>query len=166
MENTLSFDKDIFALVLGLEYSKEYVSLPDHKAVKDTISILDIVGVLYDDLLSKLIAGGKKGRERNICYTRYMSLIMEHLMGKDYTNNNLTPTKSFQITSATFKKPTSSEVPLTSHMRKKKTDKERRKKKIPSSYEPNASKDVSPTPIPQTFKSYLAEETEVTADTT
>ncbi|GJX02546.1 hypothetical protein Tco_0186459 [Tanacetum coccineum] len=122
IEKSLSFDRDIFASIIGLEYSKEYVSLPDHEAMKDAIATLegaddlfDIVGVLYGDLISKLTVRGKKGREKNICYTRYLSLVMEHLMGKDYTNNNLTPTKSFQITSATFKKPTSSKVPLTSH---------------------------------------------------
>ncbi|GJR38928.1 putative ribonuclease H-like domain-containing protein [Tanacetum coccineum] len=92
------------SFVIGLEYSKEYVSLPDHEAVKDAIAILglsndkeseasskdlahssplrlryfsqtwkglniDIAGILYDDLISKLTAGGKKGREKNICYT-------------------------------------------------------------------------------------------------
>ncbi|GJU69137.1 hypothetical protein Tco_1255396 [Tanacetum coccineum] len=153
IEKSLSFDRDIFASIIGLEYSKEYVSFPDHEAMKDAIATLglsnrkdsdlsssnlahssplrlryfsstwkglniDIAGVLYDDLISKLTARGKKGREKNICYMRYLSLVMEHLMGKDYTNNNLTPTKSFQITSATFKKPTSSKVPLTSHKRK------------------------------------------------
>ncbi|GJS82736.1 retrovirus-related pol polyprotein from transposon TNT 1-94 [Tanacetum coccineum] len=144
-EKSLSFDRDILASAIGLEYSKEYVSLPDHEAVNDAITTLggnqgshdqlninqqmiafalcwglkiDIAGVLYHDLISNLTAGGKKGREKNICYTRYLSLVMEHLMGKDYVNNYLTPTKSFQITSATFKKPTSSEVPLTSHMHK------------------------------------------------
>ncbi|GJV97557.1 hypothetical protein Tco_1549134 [Tanacetum coccineum] len=200
IEKSLSFDRDLFASVIGLEYSKEYVSFPDHEAVKDTIATLglsdekdsdlssrdlahssplrlryfsptwkvlmtylvkclggnhgshdqlnvnqqmiayalcwdlniDIAGVLYDDLISKLTAGGKKGREKNICYTRYLSLVMEHLMGKDNVAN---------------------------------LDEELQKK-IPSSSEPNASEDVSPTPILQTFESQHAEGKEVTADTT
>ncbi|GJS01069.1 retrovirus-related pol polyprotein from transposon TNT 1-94 [Tanacetum coccineum] len=186
VERSLSFDSDTFASVIGLEYLKEYISLPDHEAVKDVIATLrlsygnyldlsskdlahstplrlryfsptwkvlmtylvkclggnqgshdqlnvnqqmityglcwgmdiDIAGILYDDVVSKLTAAGKKGREKNICYTRYMSLVMEHLLGKEYVNSNLTATKSYQITSATFKKPTVPEVPLTSHMRK------------------------------------------------
>ncbi|GKC53195.1 hypothetical protein Tco_1075940, partial [Tanacetum coccineum] len=186
VKKTLSFDRDIFASVIGLEYSKEYVSMHDHDVVKDAIATLglsdekdsemtsldlahssplriryfspkwkvlmtylvkclggnqgshdqlnahrqmiayalcwglniDIAGVLYDDLISKLSAGGNKGREKKICYIRYLSLVMEHLLGKDYVNNELNPTKSFLITSETFKKSTLPKVPLTSHMRK------------------------------------------------
>ncbi|GKD36800.1 hypothetical protein Tco_1257007 [Tanacetum coccineum] len=76
---------------------------------------IDIAGILYDDLISKLIVGGKKGREKNICYTRYLSLVMEHLLGEAYVNKDLFATKSYQIAGATFKH--SSEVPLTSYMR-------------------------------------------------
>ncbi|GKB49623.1 hypothetical protein Tco_0900376 [Tanacetum coccineum] len=78
---------------------------------------IDIAGILYDDLISKLIVGGKKGRERNICYTRYLSLVMEHLLGKDYLNKDLFAIKSYQITGATSKQSSLYEVPLTSYMR-------------------------------------------------
>ncbi|GJZ42638.1 hypothetical protein Tco_0589893 [Tanacetum coccineum] len=78
---------------------------------------IDIAGILYDDLISKLIVGGKKGREKNICYTRYLSLVMEHLLGEAYVNKDLHATKSYQITGATFKHSSESEVPLTSYMR-------------------------------------------------
>ncbi|GJW59330.1 hypothetical protein Tco_0106061 [Tanacetum coccineum] len=79
---------------------------------------IDIAGILYNDLITKLTTEGKKGREKNVCYVRYMSVIMEYLLGKDYLNENLKPIKSFQITDATFKDSKVSEVPLTSHMRK------------------------------------------------
>ncbi|GKF55742.1 hypothetical protein Tco_0166082 [Tanacetum coccineum] len=77
---------------------------------------IDIAGILYDDLISKLKAGRNKGREKNICYIRYMSLVIEHLLA--YVNKDLNPTKSYQITVATFKQSSFSEVPLTSYMHK------------------------------------------------
>ncbi|GJV97553.1 hypothetical protein Tco_1549130 [Tanacetum coccineum] len=269
---SVSFDRNIFASVTGLEYSKNYVSLPDHETVKDAIAtlglldeketekssrdlahssplrlrffsptwkvlmtylvkcmggnqgshdqlninqqmiayalcwglIINITGILYDDLISKLTAGGKKGREKNICYTRYLSLVIEHLLGEAYVNNDLFPTKSYQITGATFKQSLLSEVPLTSYMHKiaklfeeplnqpsdevnieatgamslfgtsvhplsepkAKSNKKRRKKKTPSSSEPNVSKVVNQTPISQASGSQHAEEIEVIADTT
>ncbi|GKB28636.1 hypothetical protein Tco_0868037 [Tanacetum coccineum] len=79
---------------------------------------IDIAGILYNDLVAKLTIGGKKGGEKNICYVRYLSIIMEHLLGEDYLNKDLKPMKPYQITDATFKDSSISEVPLTSHMRK------------------------------------------------
>ncbi|GJR15009.1 hypothetical protein Tco_0797661 [Tanacetum coccineum] len=74
--------------------------------------------ILFNDLIPKLCASGKKGREKNICYVKYLSIIMEHLLGEDYPNDDIKPMKIYQITDATFKDSTLSEVPLTSHMRK------------------------------------------------
>ncbi|GJZ11055.1 hypothetical protein Tco_0545814 [Tanacetum coccineum] len=79
---------------------------------------IDISGILYDDLISKLTAGRKKGMEKNIYYTRYLSLVMEHLLGKDYVNKDLFAINSYQITGATFKQSSIFEVPLTSYMHK------------------------------------------------
>nr|GEW55680.1 hypothetical protein [Tanacetum cinerariifolium] len=114
---------------------------------------IDIAGIIYSKLTTKLSFRGKKGREKNVCYVRYLSLVMEHLLGKDH-------------------------VPLTTHMRKvsklseqplihspeevnvedtddkslsrtyvhhvyqstAKTNKKLKKKKIPSSSEPKVSK--------------------------
>ncbi|GJZ22615.1 hypothetical protein Tco_0559654 [Tanacetum coccineum] len=73
---------------------------------------------MYNVLIAKLTAGGKKGREKNVYYVRYLSIIMEHLLGKDYLNDDLKPIKSYQITDAIFKDSKVSEVPLTSHMRR------------------------------------------------
>ncbi|GJY18395.1 hypothetical protein Tco_0389886 [Tanacetum coccineum] len=79
---------------------------------------INIAGILYNDLVAKLTIGGKKGREKNICYVRYLSIIMEHLLGEDYLNKDLKPMKPYQITDITFKDSSISDVPLTSHMRK------------------------------------------------
>ncbi|GKE65274.1 hypothetical protein Tco_1519435 [Tanacetum coccineum] len=49
IEKSLSFDRDIFASIIGLEYSKEYVSLPNHEAMKDSIATLGA-----DDLFGKI----------------------------------------------------------------------------------------------------------------
>ncbi|GKA35237.1 hypothetical protein Tco_0721728 [Tanacetum coccineum] len=45
-------------------------------------------------------------------------LIMEHLLGEAYVNDNLKPMKSYQITDASFKDSKIYEVPLTSYMRR------------------------------------------------
>ncbi|GJY11426.1 hypothetical protein Tco_0379611 [Tanacetum coccineum] len=78
---------------------------------------IDIVGILFSDLVTKLTTR-KKGRDQNICYTRYSSLIIEHLLGEAYINENLNTIKPYHITSSTFKPSTASEVPLTSYMQK------------------------------------------------
>ncbi|GJZ14696.1 retrovirus-related pol polyprotein from transposon TNT 1-94 [Tanacetum coccineum] len=69
------------------------------------------------DLVHKL-QNGKKNRELDICHTRFLSLIFEKLLGKDYVSNDLTLVKPHTITVASFQKPLTSEVPLTSHMLK------------------------------------------------
>nr|GEW29059.1 hypothetical protein [Tanacetum cinerariifolium] len=79
---------------------------------------IDITGILFNGLVTKLSAGGKKEREKNICYVRHMSIIMEHLLRKYYLNDDLKPMKSYQMTDATFKNSKIHEVPLTSHMQR------------------------------------------------
>ncbi|GJV16232.1 hypothetical protein Tco_1361555 [Tanacetum coccineum] len=78
---------------------------------------IDIGNILFSDLVVKLTTG-KKGREPNICYTRYLSLIMEHLLRNAYKNDKLKTSKPHEISATSFKKPSASEVPLTSHMLK------------------------------------------------
>nr|GEY50175.1 hypothetical protein [Tanacetum cinerariifolium] len=78
---------------------------------------IDIAGILFFDLVTKLITR-KKGRDQNICYIRYLSLIIEHLLGDAYINENLKTIKPHHITASTFKPSTASEVSLTSYMRK------------------------------------------------
>ncbi|GJZ94482.1 hypothetical protein Tco_0666685 [Tanacetum coccineum] len=66
---------------------------------------IDIADILFSDLIAHLHPEGSKNqRKPNVCYTRYLSLIMEHLLQ--------------DITAASFQKPLASEVPLTSHMLK------------------------------------------------
>nr|GEV59034.1 hypothetical protein [Tanacetum cinerariifolium] len=79
---------------------------------------IDITCILFNDLVTKLSVGGRKGREKNVCYIRYMSIIMEHLLGKYYLNDDLKPMKSYQMTDARFKNSKMPKVPLTSHMRR------------------------------------------------
>ncbi|GJT13322.1 hypothetical protein Tco_0860364 [Tanacetum coccineum] len=78
---------------------------------------IDIAGIVSDDLITKLTAGRKKGREKSICYTRYISLVIEHLLGEAYVNKDLFPTKPYLIIGATFKPSSLTKVPLTSYMR-------------------------------------------------
>ncbi|GJS19606.1 retrovirus-related pol polyprotein from transposon TNT 1-94 [Tanacetum coccineum] len=99
---------------------------------------IDIGGIIFSDLVHKL-QNGKKNRELNICYTRFLSLIFEKLLGKDYVSNNLTFVKPHTITAASFQKPIASEVPLTSHMLKvAKLSEEPEQSLIPPSREVNA----------------------------
>nr|GEY08502.1 retrovirus-related Pol polyprotein from transposon TNT 1-94 [Tanacetum cinerariifolium] len=74
-------------------------------------------GILFSDLVHKL-PNGKKNRESNIFYTRFLSLVFEKLLGDKYISNDLTLVKPHTIKAASFKKPLSSEVSLTSHMLK------------------------------------------------
>ncbi|GJR23526.1 retrovirus-related pol polyprotein from transposon TNT 1-94 [Tanacetum coccineum] len=106
VKKPLSFYRDIFASVIDLEYSKNYVSLPDHETVKDVIATLGLADEKEPEMTSKDLAHS------------YMSLVIEHLLREAYVNKDLNPTKSYQITSATFKQSSFSEVPLTSYMHK------------------------------------------------
>ncbi|GJZ77686.1 hypothetical protein Tco_0642358 [Tanacetum coccineum] len=47
----------------------------------------DIDNILFFDLVATLV-NGKKGREQNVCYTRFLSHI-EHLLGDAYKNDKL-----------------------------------------------------------------------------
>nr|GEU63741.1 retrovirus-related Pol polyprotein from transposon TNT 1-94 [Tanacetum cinerariifolium] len=79
---------------------------------------INIAEIYFSDLVLKLTPGGKKGKEKNICYIRYLSIIMELQMSEAYADENLIAMKPHQITKATFKDSKISEVPITSHMRK------------------------------------------------
>ncbi|GKB96842.1 hypothetical protein Tco_0982979 [Tanacetum coccineum] len=64
---------------------------------------IDIRGIIFSDLVHKL-QNGKKNMELNICYTRFLSLIFENILGKDYVSNDLTLVKPHTITAASFQK--------------------------------------------------------------
>ncbi|GJZ39240.1 retrovirus-related pol polyprotein from transposon TNT 1-94 [Tanacetum coccineum] len=99
---------------------------------------IDIRAIIFSDLVYKL-QNRKKNRELNICYTRFLSLIFEKLLGGNYISNDLSLVKPHTITAASFQKPLASEVPLTSHMIKvAKLSEEPGQSLIPPSGEVNA----------------------------
>nr|GEU55429.1 retrovirus-related Pol polyprotein from transposon TNT 1-94 [Tanacetum cinerariifolium] len=78
---------------------------------------IDIGGIIFLDLVHKL-QNRKKNMELNIYYTRFLSLVFEKFLGKDYVRNDLTLVKPHTIKAASFQKSLKFEVPLTSHMLK------------------------------------------------
>ncbi|GJQ90873.1 hypothetical protein Tco_0002012 [Tanacetum coccineum] len=78
---------------------------------------INIGDIIFKDLINKL-QNGKKNRETNVCYTRYISLVLEQLLGENYHDESLTVLKPHHISAASFQTPSASEVSLTSHMLK------------------------------------------------
>ncbi|GJV04137.1 hypothetical protein Tco_1337706 [Tanacetum coccineum] len=125
-ENPISFTQDEFISTIGLPVCRNVI-LGSHDQLnlnKQTIAYrliwgleVDIGAIIVSDLVYKL-QNRKKIREPNICYTRFLSLIFEKLLGENYMNNSLTFVKPHTITAASFQKPFASEVALTSHMLK------------------------------------------------
>ncbi|GKC24340.1 hypothetical protein Tco_1026490, partial [Tanacetum coccineum] len=95
---------------------------------------IDIAGILFFDLIAQLHPQiGKHEKKPNICYTRYLSLVMEHMMKENYKNYKLLSLKPYKITSVTLRTPLENETLLTAHMCNK-----AKKKTIPSSTRPEA----------------------------
>ncbi|GKC88518.1 hypothetical protein Tco_1149167 [Tanacetum coccineum] len=105
----LSFTQKEFISAIGLPICKNHVLPPPKETVRAGLVTLDLVHKLQN---------GKKNRESNICYTRFLSLVFEKLLGDKYISNDLTLVKPHTITAASFRKPLASEVSLTSHMLK------------------------------------------------
>ncbi|GJS40084.1 hypothetical protein Tco_0565127 [Tanacetum coccineum] len=78
---------------------------------------INIGDIIFKDLINKL-HDGKKNREANVCYTRYISLVLEQLLGENYNDEFFTVLKPHHILAASFQTPSASEVSLTSHMLK------------------------------------------------
>nr|GEV11770.1 retrovirus-related Pol polyprotein from transposon TNT 1-94 [Tanacetum cinerariifolium] len=78
---------------------------------------INIGAIIFFDSVHKL-QNGKNNREANICYTRFLSLVFEKLLGENYINDALTFVKPHTISAASFQKPLEYEVALTSHMLK------------------------------------------------
>ncbi|GJV18549.1 hypothetical protein Tco_1367569 [Tanacetum coccineum] len=132
-DEPLSFTQYEFISAIGLPISKEAVPLPPKETVRaglvtlglfdkenPTLSstvLIDIEGIIFSYLVHKL-QNGKKNMELNIFYTRFLSLMFEKLLGKDYASNDLTLVKPHTIIAASFQKPLATEVPLTSHILK------------------------------------------------
>ncbi|GJR64140.1 hypothetical protein Tco_0010205 [Tanacetum coccineum] len=131
-ENQLSFTRFDFLTVIGLTDSKSAMPLPpkgtgSHNQMnfsQQTIAYCLIFGleinigdIIFKDLINKL-QNGKKHKETNVCYTRYISLVLEQLLGENYLDESLTILKPHHILAASFQTPSASEVSLTSHMLK------------------------------------------------
>ncbi|GJX74931.1 hypothetical protein Tco_0313526 [Tanacetum coccineum] len=78
---------------------------------------INIGEIIFNDLIYK-IQNRKKNRETNICYTRFISLVLEQILGDNYHDESLTVLKPHHISAASFQTPSASEVSLTSHMLK------------------------------------------------
>ncbi|GJZ99220.1 hypothetical protein Tco_0671771 [Tanacetum coccineum] len=78
---------------------------------------IDNVDILFSELMAQLYPKtAKKERKPNVYYTRYLSLIMEHLLQDNYKNDKLISLKPHNITTITFKPTWKNEFALTSHM--------------------------------------------------
>lgn len=79
---------------------------------------IDIADVLFSDLFLQLHPEGGKSSDTkvNICYTRYIYLIIEHLLQDKYHQPSAKSMKPNLITSAMFKPTWSSKTPLTQFM--------------------------------------------------
>nr|GEX01066.1 hypothetical protein [Tanacetum cinerariifolium] len=78
---------------------------------------INIEDIIFKDLINKL-QNGKKNREINVCYTRYVSLVLDQLLSENYHDESLTVLKPHHILAASFLTPSASEVSLTSRMLK------------------------------------------------
>ncbi|GJY89986.1 retrovirus-related pol polyprotein from transposon TNT 1-94 [Tanacetum coccineum] len=99
---------------------------------------INIGDIIFKDLINKL-QNGKKNRDTNVCYTRYISLVLEQLLGENYHDESLIVLKLHHISATSFQTPSTSEVSLTSHMLKvSKLSKEPDESLILPSWEVNA----------------------------
>ncbi|GJU08721.1 uncharacterized mitochondrial protein-like protein [Tanacetum coccineum] len=102
----------------------DYDVLYDKETVKAGLATLGLIdendtSLSSSDLINSSLlhpVTGKKERKSNICYTRFMSLIMEHLLGEAYINENLKTLKPYHIITSSFKPTLENEVALIAHM--------------------------------------------------
>ncbi|GJS60647.1 hypothetical protein Tco_0655431 [Tanacetum coccineum] len=133
-DKPLSFDRDTFSTIIGLDRNDVFVDIPPKETVKAGLATLglvdkdhpslsssDLINSYCKHFVSDLYAqlhpeGSKDQRKPNVCYTRYLSLIMEQLLQDNYKNDKLLSLKPYHITSITFKPTWKNETALTSHM--------------------------------------------------
>ncbi|GJY09383.1 retrovirus-related pol polyprotein from transposon TNT 1-94 [Tanacetum coccineum] len=146
------FMQYIVMCLVGMQGSHDQMNFSQQTIAYCLIFSLEInIGdIIFNDLINKL-QNGKKNRETNVCYTRYISLVLEQLLGENYNDESLTVLKPHHISAASFQTPSASEVmnaeatadksqsetnvqPLSQP--KAPTAKKSMKKKIPSSTEP------------------------------
>ncbi|GKB95981.1 hypothetical protein Tco_0982118 [Tanacetum coccineum] len=109
-DKPLSFTHDDFISVIGLNYCENYVLLPKKETVRAGLATqglgleVDIGNIIFSDLVTKL-QDGKKGRQPNVCYTRFLSLMIEKLLGENYNEDDLTPVKPYTISATSLRNP-------------------------------------------------------------
>ncbi|GJW06292.1 hypothetical protein Tco_1568715 [Tanacetum coccineum] len=124
LENPLTFNLEVFSSVIGLKSSESFVNLPKKETVKEGLATLGLFDETKPSLTSfDLINSsplhpetGKHERKPNIFYTRYLSLVMEHLIKENYKNDKLLSLKPYKITFVTLRTPLENETPLNAHM--------------------------------------------------
>ncbi|GKB61810.1 hypothetical protein Tco_0917996, partial [Tanacetum coccineum] len=161
-EKPLSFNCDEFTSVIGLNYNEKYVSIPTKETVRAGLATLglvdennsgisstslgldvDIGNIIFFDLVAKLL-NGKKGRDLNIFYTRYVV--------------NVDDTADKPLSEASVQPINQSKAP---------TDKKSKKKKNPASYQPKTIKIIRESSLlKQAADTQHVEEPVATADTT
>nr|GEX41208.1 retrovirus-related Pol polyprotein from transposon TNT 1-94 [Tanacetum cinerariifolium] len=137
-ENQLIFTRFDFLSTIRLTDSKTVMPLPPKGTIRAGLATLGLTNkykpsltstelinssplklkeIIFNDLIQKL-QNGKKNRETNVCYTRYISLVLEQLLGDNYHDASLTVLEPYQILATSFQTPSASKVSLTSHMLK------------------------------------------------
>ncbi|GKD45984.1 hypothetical protein Tco_1270629, partial [Tanacetum coccineum] len=129
-DKPLSFNLDVFSTVIELKPSENCVSVPPKETVKAGLATLGLFDKKHPNLSpTNLINSspvkinlhpktGKPERKENISYTRFLCLIMEHLLKDTYKNDDLKSLKPHNTTTTTFKPTFKNEVPLTAHIYK------------------------------------------------
>ncbi|GJU50329.1 hypothetical protein Tco_1219884 [Tanacetum coccineum] len=101
----LNFMQYIVKCLGGMQGSHDQLNLNQQTIAYSLIWVLeiDIGAIIFSDLVHNL-QNGKKHREANICYTRFLSLIFEKLLRENYINDALTFVKPHTISAAFFRR--------------------------------------------------------------
>ncbi|GJY79388.1 retrovirus-related pol polyprotein from transposon TNT 1-94 [Tanacetum coccineum] len=124
VKKPLSFTQEEFISTTGLPVCENVVPTPPKETVRSGLATLGLFDKEKPSLSSFVFVNSsppkikKKHREANICYTRYLTLIFEELLGENYINDDLTFVKSYTILVASFQTPLASKVCFTSYMLK------------------------------------------------
>ncbi|GJW60181.1 hypothetical protein Tco_0109516 [Tanacetum coccineum] len=114
--------------VVPIKPSENCVSVPPKETMKPGLATLRLFDEKHPHLLSTDLinsspvrinlhpTSGKPEPKTNISYTRYLSLIMEHLLEDKYKNDDLLSLKPHNTTTTTFKPTLENEVALIAHM--------------------------------------------------
>ncbi|GJZ84615.1 hypothetical protein Tco_0649954, partial [Tanacetum coccineum] len=117
VDKPLSFKRDILSSVIGLDSTKDFISLPPHEAMKKALATLGLSDDKRPTMTSVALAHSSPLRLRYFSPSWKMSVSRHETSSwRDCLNNDLKPMKPYHITDATFKDSKISEVPLTSHM--------------------------------------------------